>query len=178
MRVSTTLCRPNDRIAYSPSYDLSSRPLRSVTRSGRVSTKGKGKAVALNQSNLPQTRSSLLCITSIPAHMVPTDMLQFMAPFRRNISYMRILRPCGTSSNSAEADGTAVDYMVALQFTNQVSNCRHKHMNAWGNCAVFVWAGNCLCKWSLWSSSRTCATFFRQQHTLLAIKSKCFPCWC
>jgi BRCA1-associated protein 2 len=70
---------------------------------------------AHSQADLPDGRGTLLCIISIPAHMVPTDMLQFVGPFRTSITYSRLLRPC----RSAATEGVAVDYIVLLQLQDQ-----------------------------------------------------------
>ena len=64
------------------------------------------------KAELPQYRTPWLCMTSIAAHMVPTDMLQFLAPVHKDILQLRILRPCRASD--------AMEYMVLLYFCTQV----------------------------------------------------------
>jgi BRCA1-associated protein len=84
--------------------------------SGRIECfAAQSSTAAHSQADLPDGRGTLLCIISIPAHMVPTDMLQFVGPFRTSITYSRILRPCRT----AATEGAAVDYIVLLQLQDQ-----------------------------------------------------------
>lgn len=68
---------------------------------------------------LPKRRSTLLCVLSVPAHMVPTDMLQFTAPFKEHVHSVRILRPCNPVRPSDPAR-TPAEYMVLLQMESQV----------------------------------------------------------
>ncbi len=68
---------------------------------------------------LPERRSRLLCILSVPAHMVPTDMLQFTAPFKDHVHSIRIVRPCNPAGPSDPAR-TPAEYMVLLQMKSQV----------------------------------------------------------
>lgn len=72
--------------------------------------------------HLPERRSKLLCILSVPAHMVPTDMLQFAAPFKEHVHCIRILRPCNPVGPSDPAR-TPAEYMVLLQMDSQVWIC-------------------------------------------------------
>lgn len=69
--------------------------------------------------HLPDRRSKLLCILSVPAHMVPTDMLHFAAPFKEQVHSIRILRPCNPVGPSDPAR-TPAEYMVLLQMESQV----------------------------------------------------------
>lgn len=71
------------------------------------------------QSQLPERRSKLVCILSVPAHMVPTDMLQFAAPFKDHVHSIRIVRPCNPAGPSDPAR-TPAEYMVLLQMKSQV----------------------------------------------------------
>lgn len=71
---------------------------------------------------LPERRSKLLCILSVPAHMVPTDVLQFAAPFKDQVHSIRILRPCNPVGPSDPARMPA-EYMVLLQMESQVNCC-------------------------------------------------------
>lgn len=73
----------------------------------------------LPRQYLPERRSKLLCILSVPAHMVPTDMLQFAAPFKEQVHCIRILRPCNPVGPSDPAR-TPAEYMVLLQMESQV----------------------------------------------------------
>lgn len=77
------------------------------------------KAVPVSSEDLPEHRRPLLCIMSAPAHMIPTDMLQFVAPFKRHVHFVRILRPCNPVGRSDPAR-TPAEYMVLLQMENQV----------------------------------------------------------
>lgn len=72
--------------------------------------------------HLPDRRSKLLCILSVPAHMVPTDMLHFAAPFKEQVHSIRILRPCNPVGPSDPAR-TPAEYMVLLQMESQVCLC-------------------------------------------------------
>lgn len=71
------------------------------------------------QQQLPERRSTLLCVLSVPAHMIPTDMLQFVAPFKKKVHFVRILRPCNPVGPS-DPDRTPAEYMVLLQMESQV----------------------------------------------------------
>lgn len=73
-----------------------------------------------SRSDLPNSRSTLLCILSVPAHMIPTDMLQFVAPFKMQVHFVRILRPC-TPVGPSDPARTPTEYMVLLQMENQVN---------------------------------------------------------
>lgn len=75
--------------------------------------------VELPNQHLPDRRSKLLCILSVPAHMVPTDMLHFAAPFKDQVHSIRILRPCNPVGPSDPAR-TPAEYMVLLQMESQV----------------------------------------------------------
>lgn len=75
-----------------------------------------------DQQHLPDRRSKLLCILSVPAHMVPTDMLHFAAPFKEQVHSIRILRPCNPVGPSDPAR-TPAEYMVLLQMESQVCLC-------------------------------------------------------
>ncbi|CAB1105253.1 unnamed protein product [Ectocarpus sp. CCAP 1310/34] len=68
--------------------------------------------------HLPQRRGKLLCLLSVPAHMVPTDMLHFAAPFKEQVHSLRILRPCNPVGPSDPAK-TPAEYMVLLQMESQ-----------------------------------------------------------
>lgn len=70
-------------------------------------------------SILPEHRSTLLCILSVPAHMIPTDMLQFAAPFMEQVHSVRILRPCNPIG-PRDAARTPAEYAVLLQMESQV----------------------------------------------------------
>lgn len=76
---------------------------------------------------LPKIRSTLLCVLSVPAHMVPTDMLQFTAPFKEHVHSVRILRPCNPVRPSDPAR-TPAEYMVLLQMESQVRRPRGLRM--------------------------------------------------
>ncbi|CAM9426718.1 unnamed protein product, partial [Hapterophycus canaliculatus] len=86
-------------------------------------------------NHLPERRSKLLCILSVPAHMVPTDMLQFAAPFKEQVHCIRILRPCNPVGPSDPAR-TPAEYMVLLQMESQPSaddfflQCNGKRFNS------------------------------------------------
>lgn len=67
---------------------------------------------------LPKHRRTLLCILSVPAHMIPTDMLQFIAPFKEHVHFVRILRPCNPVGPSDPAR-TPAEYMVLLEMDSQ-----------------------------------------------------------
>lgn len=54
--------------------------------------------------------------------MVPTDMLQFTAPFKDHVHSVRILRPCNPVGPSDLAR-TPAEYMVLLQMESQVPVC-------------------------------------------------------
>ncbi|CAM9534557.1 unnamed protein product [Phaeothamnion confervicola] len=73
---------------------------------------------------LPEPRSALLCLVAVPAHLVPTDILQFVAPFKEAIHLARILRPLGPATSptgATVAAAAATHYMVLLQMTDQAS---------------------------------------------------------
>lgn len=76
---------------------------------------------------LPKIRSTLLCVLSVPAHMVPTDMLQFTAPFKEHVHSVRILRPCNPLRPSDPAR-TPAEYMVLLQMESQARRLRRLRM--------------------------------------------------
>eukprot|EP00611_Tribonema_gayanum_P006084 TRINITY_DN1536_c0_g1_i3.p1 TRINITY_DN1536_c0_g1~~TRINITY_DN1536_c0_g1_i3.p1 ORF type:complete len:534 (+),score=148.69 TRINITY_DN1536_c0_g1_i3:57-1658(+) len=84
-----------------------------VTETALQPASMRSQAALSATCQLPEGRGCLLCITSMPAHMVPTDMLQLFAPFRQSMSYVRILRPCRGS------DSERLEYMVVLQMLNQ-----------------------------------------------------------
>ena len=94
----------------------------------RSSDKAQGNADNSTASScrreiqLPKLRSTLLCVLSVPAHMVPTDMLQFTAPFKEHVHSVRILRPCNPVRPSDPAR-TPAEYMVLLQMESQVRSC-------------------------------------------------------
>ncbi|CAM9485074.1 unnamed protein product, partial [Choristocarpus tenellus] len=75
---------------------------------------------ASSRDSLPSTRGTLLCITSVPAHMVPTDIIQFVAPFKSSVHYVRILRPCNPIGPDDPARLPA-EYMVMLKMESQES---------------------------------------------------------
>eukprot|EP00752_Nemacystus_decipiens_P016340 g14613.t1 len=79
-----------------------------------------GSKVDIPDQRLPDRRSKLLCILSVPAHMVPTDMLHFAAPFKEQVHSIRILRPCNPVGPSDPAR-TPAEYMVLLQMEDQPS---------------------------------------------------------
>ncbi|CAN0492306.1 unnamed protein product, partial [Ectocarpus sp. 12 AP-2014] len=85
--------------------------------------------------HLPQRRGKLLCLLSVPAHMVPTDMLHFAAPFKEQVHSLRILRPCNPVGPSDPAK-TPAEYMVLLQMESQSSaddfflQCNGKRFNS------------------------------------------------
>ncbi|CAM9820979.1 unnamed protein product [Chrysoparadoxa australica] len=68
--------------------------------------------ISLKTNPLPAKRSHLLCMLSVPAHLIPTDVMQFVAPFKQNLTSVRILRSCGES---------ATEYMVLLLMDSQES---------------------------------------------------------
>lgn len=68
---------------------------------------------------LPTRRSTLLCVLSVPAYMVLTDMLQFAAPFKEHLHSIRILRPCNPFRPGNPAR-TPAEYVVLLQMDSQV----------------------------------------------------------
>lgn len=85
-------------------------------------------------AELPGRRGTLLCILSVPAYMVPTDMLQFAAPFKHHMLCVRIVRPCNPVDHSGQARIPA-EYAVLLQMANQVRpkcSC-HARMRARGH---------------------------------------------
>lgn len=107
---------------------------------------------SLTDLDLPQRRSTLLCILSVPAYMIPTDMLQFAAPFKEHVHAVRILRPCNPVGPSDPAR-TPAEYMVLLQMESQVMkgyvwvwvrdalfyffvfcDCQESGCLCWGNC--------------------------------------------
>ncbi|CAM9703960.1 unnamed protein product, partial [Ectocarpus fasciculatus] len=85
--------------------------------------------------HLPQRRGKLLCLLSVPAHMVPTDMLHFAAPFKEQVHSLRILRPCNPVGPIDSAK-TPAEYMVLLQMESQSSaddfflQCNGKRFNS------------------------------------------------
>lgn len=70
-------------------------------------------------SEFPERRSTLLCILSVPAHMIPTDMLQFVAPMMKHVHSVRIVRPCNPTGPT-DPERTPAEYMVLLQMESQV----------------------------------------------------------
>lgn len=76
-------------------------------------------ASSASPTGLPEHRGTILCILSVPAHMIPTDILQFVAPFKRHVHFVRILRPCNPAGPSDPAR-TPTEYIVLLQMENQV----------------------------------------------------------
>lgn len=74
---------------------------------------------SMASNHLPNNRGTLLCILSVPAHMIPTDMLQFIGPFKKHVHFVRILRPCNPAGPGDPAR-TPADYMVLLQMESQV----------------------------------------------------------
>ncbi|CAM9421490.1 unnamed protein product, partial [Discosporangium mesarthrocarpum] len=72
------------------------------------------------RESLPDSRGTLLCITSVPVHMIPTDMLHFLAPFKESVHFVRILRPCNPVGPDDPAR-TPAEYMVLLQMESQAS---------------------------------------------------------
>lgn len=96
----------------------SSNSTYTTTASGSSSFVSENSTDALH-GQLPERRSKLLCILSVPAHMVPTDMLQFAAPFKDQVHSIRILRPCNPVGPSDPAR-TPAEYMVLLQMESQV----------------------------------------------------------
>lgn len=73
----------------------------------------------VNYIKLPKCRGALLCILSVPAHMIPTDILQFAAPFKEHIHSVRVVRPC-TPIGPTDPARTPTEYMVLLQMDSQV----------------------------------------------------------
>lgn len=71
---------------------------------------------------LPERRSTLLCILSVPAHMIPTDMLQFVASMMKHVHSVRIVRPCNPTGPT-DPERTPAEYMVLLQMESQVRIC-------------------------------------------------------
>ncbi|CAM9103522.1 unnamed protein product, partial [Pylaiella littoralis] len=97
----------------------SSNSTYTTTASGSSSFVSENSTDALH-GQLPERRSKLLCILSVPAHMVPTDMLQFAAPFKDQVHSIRILRPCNPVGPSDPAR-TPAEYTVLLQMESQSS---------------------------------------------------------
>lgn len=104
----------------SPSPENSSGNLgaRNIKSNAGRDASSQNKVGVPNQQ-LPGRRSKLLCILSVPAHMVPTDMLHFAAPFEEQVHSIRIVRPCNPVGPSDPAR-TPAEYMVLLQMENQV----------------------------------------------------------
>lgn len=100
----------------------------SISSSSIQGTGHRSGADAGGVWNLPESRSKLLCILSVPAHMIPTDMLQFTAPFKEQVHSVRILRPCNPVGPSDPVRMPA-EYMVLLQMESQVSSSREAEIN-------------------------------------------------
>lgn len=98
----------------------------------------RGATFSRTDLHLPQRRSTLLCVLSVPAHMVPTDMLQFVAPVKEQVHSVRILRPCNPVGPSDPAR-TPAEYMVLLQMESQVRStlvCWHGGLSLF-SCSCF-----------------------------------------
>lgn len=59
-------------------------------------------------AQLPQERNTLICIVSVPSHMSPVELLEFLAGFRSQIVTVRVLR-----------DPERCNCMALIQFSAQ-----------------------------------------------------------
>lgn len=91
----------------------------------------------VNNIKLPKCRGALLCILSVPAHMIPTDMLQFAAPFKEHIHSVRVVRPC-TPIGPTDPARTPTEYMVLLQMDSQVQTSSRSCLGVrpWGHSLI------------------------------------------
>lgn len=60
------------------------------------------------QQELPPARNTLVCLVSVPAHMPPVEILEFLASFLADISLVRILK-----------DPERGNCMALMQFSSQ-----------------------------------------------------------
>lgn len=98
---------------------------RSIDKAQQCNADDSTASSCRGELQLPKLRSTLLCVLSVPAHMVPTDMLQFTAPFKEHVHSVRILRPCNPVRPSDPAR-TPAEYMVLLQMESQVRRLRKR----------------------------------------------------
>jgi hypothetical protein len=59
-------------------------------------------------AQLPSERSTLVCVVTVPSHMSPVEILEFLASFRESIALVRILK-----------DPERSNCMVLMQFNSQ-----------------------------------------------------------
>ncbi|KAL3673839.1 hypothetical protein V7S43_001528 [Phytophthora oleae] len=65
-------------------------------------------ACAGGSQQLPNERSALVCVVTVPSHMSPVEILEFLASFREDIALVRILK-----------DPERCNCMVLMQFNSQ-----------------------------------------------------------
>ncbi|KAG7399884.1 hypothetical protein PHYBOEH_007745 [Phytophthora boehmeriae] len=61
-----------------------------------------------NSQQLPNERSALVCVVTVPSHMSPVEILEFLASYREDIELVRILK-----------DPERSNCMVLMQFSSQ-----------------------------------------------------------
>uniref|UniRef100_M4B1G8 BRCA1-associated protein n=1 Tax=Hyaloperonospora arabidopsidis (strain Emoy2) TaxID=559515 RepID=M4B1G8_HYAAE len=92
-----------DETYTTPTLSISNHTNSSSSFSGTSTTSS-----ALLTQQLPRERSALVCVVTVPSHMSPVEILEFLSSFRENIALVRILK-----------DSERNNCMVLVQFQTQ-----------------------------------------------------------
>lgn len=84
------------------------QPYQAPRHDSNDSTGGGGNGNSAPHQQLPRERNTLLCIVTVPSHMAPVELLEFLAGFRADVATVRVLQ-----------DPDRSNCMALLQFASQ-----------------------------------------------------------
>lgn len=73
-----------------------------------IASRTAGTGANGSHQQLPRERNTLLCIVTVPSHMAPVELLEFLAGFRADVASVRVLQ-----------DPDRSNCMALLQFARQ-----------------------------------------------------------